>query len=161
MQMRLYLKLALALGSLLIVVIVGLRVFGPVVNAPWRGMLQQMSLLPAWLERDPITEAQVTNLLTVPRGYSVSLFAAEVSDARMLRVTTQGDVLVATPRDGKIILLSADADGDGMSDGRRLLLDNLTRPNGIDIWEEYLYVAEEDGVGRVLFDAQSGTIEVE
>lgn len=159
MHMRLYLKLALALGSLLIVVVLGLRVFGPVVNAPWRGMLQQMSLLPAWLERAPITGAQVTNQLSVPLGYSVSLFAADVSDARMLRVTTQGDVLVAMPRDGKIMLLSVDADGDGMSDGRRLLLDNLTRPNGIDIWEEYLYVAEEDGVGRVLFDAQSGTIE--
>ena len=157
--MRRYLKLILALGALLIVVIVGLRAFGPVVNAPWRGMLQQMSLLPGWLERAPITEAQVTNLLTVQRGYSVSLFAAEVSDARMLRVTAQGDVLVATPRDGTIMLLSPDDDGDGMSDGRRLLLDDLARPNGIDLWEEYLYVAEEDGVGRVVFDAQSGMIE--
>ena len=127
-------------------------------NVPWKSMLQQMTLLPAWLDPSPMTVQQVNSRLTVPEGYGISLFAGNIADARMLRVTSEGDVLVSTPRDGQILLLEADENGDGAADGERVLLSGLNRPNGIDLWDDYLYVGEEDGIGRVTFDAKTGSV---
>jgi len=131
------------------------------VNAPWRSMLQQMSLLPSWLDPSPMSSDRVEAQLVVADGYGVSLFAAGVADARGLRVTAAGDMLVSAPRDGRILLLDADRDGDGSFDGRRVLLEDLTRPNGLDVSDGYLYVGEEDGVGRIAFDPWSGTTDGE
>jgi len=128
-------------------------------NVPWKGMLQQMSLLPAWLDPNPVSADQVGHRLVVPDGYGVSLFARGISDARMLRVTSAGDVLVASPRDGRIVLLEADRNGDGSADGQRVLLEGLRRPNGLELAGGYLYVGEEDGIGRITFDARSGTVD--
>ena len=54
-------------------------------------------------------------------------------------------------------LLARDADGDGRSDGARGLITGLDRPPGIDLHDGWLYVAETSGVGRIRFDAESGT----
>jgi glucose/arabinose dehydrogenase len=102
---------------------------------------------------------QVNSRLEVPEGYGVSLFAAGIPGARMLRVTSAGDVLVATARDGRIILLEADRNGDGVADGQRVVLEGLNNPNGLELAAGYLYVGEEDGIGRIIFDASSGTVE--
>ena len=139
----------------LVVIYVGATVS---VNAPWRSMLQQATILPAWLDRSPITADQVDRQLVTVEGYGVSLFASGVSDARVLRVTSRGDVLVSTPRDGRIVLLESDRDDDGVADGQRVLLDGLTRPNGLEIESGYLYVGEEDGIGRIPFDPTTGTV---
>ena len=149
---------ALALG--IVVVMVGVvYVWATVsVNAPWRSMLQQAPLLPAWLDASPITADQVDRQLVTADGYGVSLFASGVSDARVFRVTSHGDVLVFTPRDGRIVLLESDRDDDGVADGQRVLLDGLTRPNGLEIESGYLYIGEEDGVGRIPFNSTSGTV---
>ena len=156
--MKFLTKTLAVLVCLLAMVVVLIWTLGPAMNVPWKSMLQQMSLLPAWLDPAPMTAGQVQGRLSAPEGYAVSLFATGIADARMLRVTSSGDVLVSTPRDGQVVLLEADHNGDGMSDGRRVLMDNLTRPNGIDLWRDYLYVAEEDGIGRIPFDVESGTV---
>ena len=128
-------------------------------NAPWKSMLQQASALPAWLDPTPISSEQVETRLRAPEGYGVSLFATGIADARALRVTAAGDVLVSTPRDGHVLLLESDRDGDGAADGRRVLIDGLMRPNGLDLADGYLYVGEEDGVGRIRFDQRTGRVD--
>ena len=100
----------------------------------------------------------VDSQLVAPDGYGVSLFAEGIAEARGLRVTPAGDVLVSTPRDGRVVLLAADRDGDGASDGRSVLVEGLTRPNGLDLANGYLYVGEEDGVGRIAFDVAEGVV---
>lgn len=107
---------------------------------------------------EAIGSVPIHQQLVVPDGYDVSLFATGVADARTLRVTSAGDVIVSSPFSGRVMLLEADRDGDGASDGARTLLAGLIRPNGLDIAGDYLYIAEEHAVGRVKFDASTGTV---
>ena len=88
-------------------------------------------------------------------GYTVGLYA-EVPRARFLRPTPEGDLLVSVPRDGSIVRLLRDADGDGHTDGQELLLAGLNNPHGIDLHAGWLYVAEGSAIARVRFDAASG-----
>ena len=80
-------------------------------------------------------------------------------NARMLRMTAAGDVLVASPGSGQVLWLARDADGDGASDDRRVLLKDLDGPNGLDLHDGYLYVAEQGQVGRIRFDDATGQID--
>ena len=153
------LAILVAVVALLLVLAVVVVWMTVPVNTPWTSMLQQMGALPAWMAPAPMTPDRFDGRLSVADGYGVSLFATGISDARVLRVTAAGDVLVSTPRDGQVVLLEADRDGDGAADGRRVLVEGLVRPNGMDISGGYLYIAEEDGVGRIAFDSRLGTTE--
>jgi glucose/arabinose dehydrogenase len=96
--------------------------------------------------------------IRAPEGLSVGLFADRVPNARILRFTPAGDLLVSQSREGSVLLLERDADGDGRSDGRRVLLDGLDRPHGLELHEGWLLVAEGGAIGRVRFDAAAGTL---
>ena len=41
--------------------------------------------------------------------------------------------MVISPRDGQVILLEADRNGDGRTDGLRVLAEGLDGSNGIDL----------------------------
>jgi glucose/arabinose dehydrogenase len=105
----------------------------------------------------------VDERLKVPDGFSISIWAADIDGARFLRFTPAGDLLVSQPRQSRITLLEADADGDGRSDGTQVLVDGLNRPHGIDLRDGWLYVGETDAIARVRFDprtrATSGALE--
>lgn len=88
-------------------------------------------------------------------GYAVSLYA-EVPKARFLRPTPAGDLLVSVPREGSIVRLLRDADGDGLPDGRDVLLSGLDKPHGMDLHDGWLYIGEGSAIARVRFDAESG-----
>jgi len=116
------------------------------VNAPvWRTLLG--------LEAAPPGEQTFRERIQVPDGFSITRWAAGLGNARMLRFTAAGDLLVSRPRDGAVTLLERDADGDGGPDGRHDVLTDLNRPHGLDFHEGWLYVAETDAVARVRFDA--------
>ncbi len=154
--MKIFLWAVAALVGIVVVLVAAIALFAPV-SVAWRGMLADA--LP-WLIDAPRAElAVVESQLTVPAGYSLSLFAADVANARMLRVTPTGDVLVASTRPGQIILLGRDRDGDGTADERKVLLDGLDGPNGLDIAGGYLYVAERSRLLRIRFDAEAGAVQ--
>jgi glucose/arabinose dehydrogenase len=152
---RFLVRALLVLGLLLALAIGGLFLFAPV-SIPWQGLLAER--FPTLFDAPGADRRVVESRLRVPAGYSISLFAADVPDARMLRVTEAGDVLVVSTRRGEVLLLEPDRDGDGSSDGRRVLLDKLDGPNGLDIAAGYLYVAENKRVLRVPFDAATGAV---
>lgn len=95
--------------------------------------------------------------IRVPEGFRIGLFG-EVRGARFLRVTSKGDLLVSAPRQGHVVLLAADRDGDGRADGRRVLLEDLDRPHGLALHDGWLYVAEGSAISRVRFDAAAGSV---
>lgn len=94
--------------------------------------------------------------LHVPDGFSVGLYAGDVTNARFIEFSDAGDLIVAQPRRSTVTLLERDANGDGKADGRRVLLSGLDRPHSIDFFSGYLYVAEATAVGRVPFDVETG-----
>ena len=65
------------------------------------------------------TDGQIKTRLQVPPGFTLSLYADGIANARWMRVTAAGDLLVSQPRSGQVALLERDGDGDGRPDGRR------------------------------------------
>ena len=76
--------------------------------------------------RTPPDDSAFGSRIRVPDGFGVGLFA-EVPSARFLRFSEAGDLLVSVPRDGRVLRLLRDADGDGRSDGQETLLEDLNR----------------------------------
>ncbi|MBV1877062.1 MAG: PQQ-dependent sugar dehydrogenase [Pseudomonadales bacterium] len=107
---------------------------------------------------DTFDPAAVNDRLRVPDGFSIGIYAAGVDNARLLRFTRQGDLLVANTNLDRIILLHRDADKNGVADGQEVLLTGLNGPNGLDFYEDWLYIAESDAIGRVQFDHQAGAV---
>jgi glucose/arabinose dehydrogenase len=100
---------------------------------------------------DAPTPEVVDARIQAPEGFQVQLWADQVPNARLLHFTPAGDLLVSQPRRGQILLIRADADGDGRADGQRVLLDGLDRPHGLDLLGEQLYIAEASAIRRVGF----------
>lgn len=108
---------------------------------------------------EPPSAQVIAQQLRVPAGFSVSIFARDLPSARLMVPTATGDLILSQPRGGLVVLLEADRDGDGLADGKRTLFTNLDRPNGVDLHDGWLYVAEATRVSRVRFDAATRTVE--
>jgi glucose/arabinose dehydrogenase len=94
----------------------------------------------------------------VPDGFAIAMYADGIRNARFLRLTATGDLLVSTPRTGQIWLLARDRDGDGGPDAKRVLLGDLDRPHGMDFADGWLYVGEGAAIRRARFDAAAGAV---
>jgi glucose/arabinose dehydrogenase len=106
--------------------------------------------------RDEPPSAQLLGeRLRLPEGFTISVYASELPEARILRLTENGDLLVSLPDAGRIVLLERDEDGDGRPDGRKDLLSGLNLPHGMDLHEGWLYVAETDAIGRIRFNTKA------
>ncbi|SDJ95301.1 PQQ-dependent sugar dehydrogenase [Microbulbifer yueqingensis] len=128
--------------------LVALVILTPGVDIPWKQ-------LTGGADTDPET---VDRQLRAAEGYRVELFASDLPNARWLAVTRSGDLVVSQPKSGQVTLVRADRDGDGSSDDRRVLIDGLTRPHGLVLHEDWLYIAESDAIGRVAFDHSDGRL---
>ena len=91
--------------------------------------------------------------LTVPAGFTVSLYADKLQFARFMALAPNGDVFLAEPvtRDGRITILR-DADGDGVAERRETFATGLNRPFGLAFWRNYLYVGNNDSVVRFAYE---------
>ncbi len=114
------------------------------VNVPLRSFI---------LGAQPPPRGEFIRRMKVPEGFSIGIFAQGISNARFMRFTSAGDLLVSSPRESTIFLLERDQNGDGRADGVRPLLQGLDRPHGLDFHGDWLYVAERDAVRRVRYDA--------
>ncbi len=83
-----------------------------------------------------------TRLIAAP-GFSVTLYASGVADARLMAMTEAGNILVSVSDDGTVLKLDADRDGDGLADAISVLLEGLARPHGLALSDDWLVVAEE------------------
>ena len=93
----------------------------------------------------------------VPKGFQVSAFADNLSDARWMAVASNGDVFLAEPpggysakAGGKITVLR-DSNNDGKADQRFTFLPasaGFVYPHGLAFHDGYLYVGDVRGIWR-------------
>lgn len=104
------------------------------------------------------SEATVASRFKVPEGFSVGLYAEGLKKVRLMAFSQAGDLVASQPREGKVVLLQRDSNADGQADGQRVLLKGLNAPHGLEFYQQWLYVAEKDAVGRVAFDHKTGQL---
>ncbi len=154
-------RAGLVVLALIALALVGLFVYarfvlGAVVNVPVSSLLADR--FPALFAPTQKDVAELAASVQLPPGLRMTVFARGLSDARMLRTTRSGELLLAAPGKGAIWLLQADHNNDGAADGVRLLMQGLDGPNGLDFHDGFLYVAEEGRVGRIGFDHVRGRV---
>ncbi len=89
-------------------------------------------------------------LLRLPPGFRIDLYASDVPNARSLALSSKGTVFVGNRAQDKVYAL-VDADGDHRAETRHVIAEGLNMPNGVAVRDGALYVAE---VNRILrFDA--------
>lgn len=88
----------------------------------------------------------VINQLRLPAGFSISVYADNVPQARSLALGDGGVLFVGTGSEGKVYAVR-DQDGDGVAESRYVIAKELYMPNGVAFRNGSLYVAE---INRIL-----------
>jgi glucose/arabinose dehydrogenase len=89
-----------------------------------------------------------------PAGFQVSAFARGFKEPRDLAVAPDGDVFVADPTLGEVIVLQ-DPGHDAASRQRTVFARDLKRPFGIAFHGDYVYIADTDEVLRFHYDPKT------
>lgn len=103
----------------------------------------------------PKTVARDGNEPKAPEGFTVTLFADNLTDARKLLVLENGDVLLAEQEAGYITFLR-DEDGDGEADTVSRFAGDFEEPYGMAVvpsgeFKGHILVADAQGIWRVPF----------
>jgi len=103
---------------------------------------------------DAPAENVVDERFEVASGFEVRLFAEGIPNARFMQFSPGGDLIVSRPRAGQLVHVLRDRDGDGRSDGQRVLIGDLDRPHGFDFRDGQLYIGEGGAIARVDFQEE-------
>jgi glucose/arabinose dehydrogenase len=88
--------------------------------------------------------------LTAPAGFTVSVFASDVTNGRLMAVSPDGVLFVARQSRGDVVALP-DRNKDGKADSVDVVLSGLTRPHSVAFNGGYLYVATNPAVLRAKY----------
>ncbi len=85
--------------------------------------------------------------LRVPPGFSLSIFADNLPNARSLALGDDGVVFVGTGSTGTVYAVQ-DTNNNGVADRHFVIADNLYMPNGVAYKDNKLYIAEVNRIIR-------------
>jgi glucose/arabinose dehydrogenase len=99
-------------------------------------------------------------VLSVPAGFTVKLFASDLSGPRLVRIAPNNDIVIAETRNGRIRILRA-ADGADQPSENAIYAEGLNGPFGIAFYPagpnpQWLYIANNNSVVR--FAYQNGDL---
>ncbi len=115
-----------------------------------KSALASLPLLMAYAACAQNAHEELIKQLHVPAGFTVSVYADDVPNARSLALGDNGVVFVGTGREGKVYAVR-DTDNDGIAEPHQLIASGLAMPNGVAYKNGALYVA---AISRILrFDA--------
>jgi glucose/arabinose dehydrogenase len=100
-----------------------------------------------------VVDVPAAPVLRLPAGFKVNLFA-EVDRARWLAVTPNGEVLCASSRGNKVVLLD-DKDNDGVAESQQVFVDasrGANQPFGMAFAGDSFYLANTDAVLKYPYD---------
>jgi len=107
---------------------------------------KSFSLLFALLLVEPAYAEVKLNLIDLPPGFSIEIYAKGVENARQLALGDDGTLFAGSRRAGKVWAIR-DVDGDQRADRVSLIDDGLKMPTGLEFRDGSLYVG---ALGRVL-----------
>ena len=105
----------------------------------WVGVAALVGLVACTSSRSESSDS--LSLIRLPDGFSISLYASHVPNARSLALGEGGTVFVGTRSEGSVYAL-VDGDGDNKAEKVVRLADGLFAPNGVAFRDGALYVAE-------------------
>jgi len=103
------------------------------------------------------TQAAFLKRISLPPGFQINLYAADLGRARGMVLTPKGDIIVASPGT-ELKLVKADSSGRGRTDGVETLMDRMRSPHGLLLDGDWLYIAETGRVIRIRYDAEKGQV---
>ncbi|NOQ16769.1 MAG: sorbosone dehydrogenase family protein [Methyloprofundus sp.] len=106
-----------------------------------------LSLLLASSLLQAASKQQILEKLKLPEGFTITLFADNVPNARALALGNDGTIFVGSRNNGSVYALQ-DIDKDGKADQRYIIATGLNFPNGVAYKEGALYVAEINRIIR-------------
>jgi len=134
-------------GILLVAAVVMFGTTGSSAAEPLNALVPRLVEVPLALRAFPFDHDRV---LMVPPGFKVSVLARIIA-ARFIMPLPTGEILVAQPDFGKILLVRSQ--GNGTVDVSNLI-DGLRRPQGMALYSSenrlFLYVGESNQISRFL-----------
>jgi hypothetical protein len=91
--------------------------------------------------------AELLKQLHLPAGFSISIFADNLPNARSLALGDDGVIYIGTRDAGKVYAVQ-DSNGDGVADKNYTLASDLYMPNGVAYKDGALYVAQPHRILR-------------
>ncbi|MBT4145681.1 MAG: sorbosone dehydrogenase family protein, partial [Gammaproteobacteria bacterium] len=92
-------------------------------------------------------KSAILDKIKLPKGFSISLFADNVPNARSMALGKDGAVFVGSLRNGNVYALQ-DSDQDGTAEQRHIIASGLNMPNGVAYNDGALFVAELNRIIR-------------
>lgn len=90
---------------------------------------------------------KILEQLNIPEGFSISIYADNVPNARTMALGDDGVIYIGTRQQGSVYAIK-DSNGDGVADKRYIIANNLYMPNGVAYKDGDLYVAEINRIIR-------------
>ncbi|MCL4502463.1 MAG: PQQ-dependent sugar dehydrogenase [Deltaproteobacteria bacterium] len=133
-----------------------LRGAGPAFKAPPRDISELVETAPP---PSPTPQTALTAPLKLPPGFTLSIFARNLGNPRVLCLDPNGNLLVSLTGQGKVVALP-DRQGKGVASEAVTVLKGLKRPHGLAFGpgtEPKLYVAETTEVAVYDYDPEKLT----
>jgi len=118
---------------------------------------QKFLLKPSDLPKPYATPAVANNNTLIPRpagampqapaGFTVSIYAADLTFPRFPAVAPNGDVFLSERTANKVTLLR-DTKNSGAADQRFTFADGLHNPSGVTVHDGYVYISDQIAIWR-------------
>ncbi len=90
---------------------------------------------------------QILEQLQLPKGFTISIYADDLTNARTLALGKNNIVYVGTRKEGAVYAIQ-DSNADGFADKQYTIATHLNMPNGVAYKDGNLYVAETNRIIR-------------
>ena len=104
-------------------------------------------LLPCFALAQDNSHKDLLSQLKLPPGFTISIFAENLPNARSLALGDNGIIFVGSGKEG-VDYAVQDSNNDGLADKRYVLASQLYMPNGVAYKDDTLYVAEVNRIIR-------------
>ncbi|MBI4649964.1 PQQ-dependent sugar dehydrogenase [Candidatus Desantisbacteria bacterium] len=101
-----------------------------------------------------IAGKDIISSLTLPPGFSISLFCFGLGTPCMMTFDAKDNLILTVPMRGAVVALP-DLDKDGKADNVVNLLLGIHFPSGIDISNDNIYIAANNGIIKASYDPYS------